>query len=325
MNKDFISNSSPSNAALPKSSTMSDVGGTNRRTMVRSGAYSYRPPSPPRIHIPVRKAEDIFLWPSYNLVDSSKLTLEEYNIITGNRLQKSTDRSVRWRYEMRRESQLILDYLFLGPTSTIRDHDFLKREAITMLVVVRDSRAPMNLASVNTASETFNISYCYVDVDTNHLVPAFNQIVNVINSHLLIAHNNTGGATQGKVLVTCTTGNMLSPPLVAAYVMFMFGQEMLDAINFVSVQRFCANFDDEAKGALLTWQELNKASVAVARRRRLERENEENGHASALASAEGTPNTKRGLDDMMDGVEGDLGSNGDHDRGGYAPFLDVDQ
>jgi hypothetical protein len=118
---------------------------------------------------------------------------------------------------------------------------------------------------------------------------------------------------------------MLSPPLVAAYVMFMFGQEMLDAINFVSVQRFCANFDDEAKGALLTWQELNKASVAVARRRRLERDNEENGHAPALASTEGTPNTKRGLDDMMDGVEEDLGSNGEHGRGGYAPFLDVDQ
>ncbi|KAF3057703.1 Serine/threonine/tyrosine-interacting protein [Trichoderma lentiforme] len=303
---------------------MSDGGGTNR-TMVRSGPYSYRPPSPPRIHIPVRKAEDIFMWPSYNLVDSSKLTLEEFNIITGNRMQKSTDRSVRWRYEMRRESQLILDYLFLGPTSTIRDHDFLKREAITMLVVVRDSRAPMNLASVNTASETFNIAYCYVDVDTNHLVPAFNQIVNVINSHLLTEHNNTGGATHGKVLVTCTTGNMLSPTLVAAYVMFMFGQEMLEAINFVSVQRFCANFDDEAKGALLTWQELNKASVAVARRCRLERDSEENGHAPALAYAEGTPNTKRGLDDMMDGVEEDLESNGDHDRGGYAPFLDVDQ
>lgn len=77
--------------------------------------------------------------------------------------------------------------------------------------------------------------------------------------------------------------------------------------------------------AVLTWQELNKASVAVARRRRLERDNEENGHAPALASTEGTPNTKRGLDDMMDGVEEDLGSNGEHGRGGYAPFLDVDQ
>ncbi|KAL6697166.1 hypothetical protein J3F84DRAFT_393926 [Trichoderma pleuroticola] len=310
---------------------MGDVGGMSR-AVVRSGAYSYRAPSPPRIHIPVQSAVDMDLEPSYSLVDSSKLTLEDFTIITGNRTQKPTDRSARWRYEERREAQRILDYLFLGPTCVIRDHEFLKREAFTMLVVVRDLRAQLNLASVNTASATLDLPFVYVDVNAKHLVPAFNQIVGVINNHLLTVHNVTGGIIRGKLLVTCDTGNMLSPSLVTAYIMFMFGQELMEAVQFVSVQRFCSNFDDDAKGALLTWQGLNKASIAVDRRRRLERDNQQNGHTPAFTSAKCTLNTKRGLDDMMDGAGEDVGSNGggtlgDSDRfagrGDYAPFLDV--
>ncbi|KAL7957440.1 hypothetical protein V8C34DRAFT_285612 [Trichoderma compactum] len=311
---------------------MSDMGGMNR-AIVRSGAYSYRAPSPPKIHIPVQSVADMDLVPSYDLVDSSKLTLEDFTIITGNRIQKSTDRSTRWRYEQRREAQRILDYVFLGPTSVIRDHEFLEREAFTMLVVVRDSRAPRNLASVETASAALELPFCYLDVDAKHLVPAFNQIVSVINNHVVTVHTTTGGTIRGKLLVTCDTGSMLSPSLVAAYIMFMFGQELLEAAHFVSVQRFCSNFDDDAKGALLTWQGINKASVAVDRRRRLERGDGENGHTPEFTWAEATLTTKRGLDDMMNGAEEDGRSDGgdtlcDNDRflgrGDYAPFLDVD-
>ncbi|KAL7910505.1 hypothetical protein GGI35DRAFT_448976 [Trichoderma velutinum] len=311
---------------------MGDVDGAHK-AVVRSGAYSYRAPSPPKIHIPVQSAVTMSLEPSYDLVDPFKLTVEEFTIITGNRIQRSADRSSRWRYEQRRDAQRILDFLFLGPTSIIRDHQFLKREAFTMLVVVRDSRAPLNLASVNAASAELEIPFRYVDVNANHLVPAFHEIVSVVNNHLLTVHNTTGGIIRGKLLVTCDTGNMLSPSLVVAYIMFMFGQELMEAVQFVSVQRFCANFDDEAKGALLTWQGLNKASIAVAKRCLLERDLEENGHTPEVASAEGMANTKRGLDDMMDGVEEDVGSNGrdtvgDHERfsgrGDFAPFIDVD-
>ncbi|KAK4066225.1 uncharacterized protein Triagg1_8057 [Trichoderma aggressivum f. europaeum] len=311
---------------------MSDGSGMHR-AMIRSSPYSYHAPSPPKIHIPVQSKADMDLVPRYDRVDSSKLTLEDFTIITGNRIQKSTDRSTRWRYEQRREAQRILDYLFLGPTSIIRDHEFLKREALTMVVVVRDSRAPRNLASVETASATLNLPFCYVDANAKHLVPAFNQIVSVINNHLLTVHNVTGGTIRGKLLVTCDTGNMLSPSLVAAYIMFMFGQELLEAVHFIGVQRFCSNFDDEAKEALLTWQGINKASIAVDRRRRLEPDNGGNGLASEFTRAEGTLTTKRGLDDMMDGAEEDGRSDGgdtlgDNDRfsgrGDYAPFLDVD-
>lgn len=311
---------------------MGDVGGVHR-DVVRSGAYSYRAPSPPKISIPVQNAVTMSLEPSYDLVDPSKLTIEEFTIITGNRIQKSADRSSRWKYEQRRDAQRILDYLFLGPTSVIRDHQFLRREAFTMLVVVRDSRAPLNLASVNTASLALDLPFCYVDVNPSQMVTAFHQVVSVVNNHLLTVHNTTGGINQGKLLVTCDTGNVLSPSLVVAYIMFMFGQELMEAVQFVSVQRFCSNFDEEAKRALLTWYGLNKASIAVAKRRLLEQDHEENGYTPEVASAEGTANTKRGLDDMMDGVEEDVESNGrdtvgDHDRfsgrGDFAPFIQVD-
>ncbi|UKZ82741.1 hypothetical protein TrVFT333_010537 [Trichoderma virens FT-333] len=269
--------------------------------VIRSAAYSYRPPSPPKITVPVQGQKTIKLEPSYDLVDPRKISREQFTIVTGNRTQISVDRSTRWRYEQRRDAQHILDFLSLGPTSIVRDHEFLRREAFSMLVVVRDARAPLNLPSVNKATTALDIPLCYIDVEPSQLVKAFRQIVSVINTHLLSVHHMTAGTCRGKLLVTCDTGNMLSPSLVVAYVMAMFGQDMMAAVQFVSVQRFCANFDEEAKQAFLTWQDLNNAGVTVAGQ-----SHNANDHMQA-AFVQGKANNKRDLDDMMEGVEEDVG------------------
>ncbi|KAL7929376.1 hypothetical protein V8C35DRAFT_315844 [Trichoderma chlorosporum] len=298
--------------------------------VIRSGSYSYRAPSPPKIVVPVQGSADVRLDPAYDYIDHRGLSRAEYAIITGNRMQLSADRSSRWRYEQRRDAQRILDYLYLGPTSTIRDHDFLQSEAFTMLVVVRDSRAVVHLASVDNANKALNIPFCYIDADPSHLVKSFDTVVDVINAHLLSVHHMSAGTKRGRVLVTCNTGNMISPSLVAAYIMAMFARDLMAAIHFISVQRFCVNFDEEAKRSLLTWCGLIQARIAVA-----DQSDDENGHAynhAQATMAEGKANSKRGLDDMMEGIDENVmtGSDAvtDHERflgrENYAPFLDVE-
>ncbi|KAL7800302.1 protein-tyrosine phosphatase-like protein [Trichoderma ceciliae] len=315
--------------------------------VVPTAPYSYRPPSPPNINVPAQhlKNTEFSLKPSYYLVDSSQISSEEYAIITGNRAQTSVNRALSWKYEKRREAQPILDFLYLGPTSIIRDHGFLQREAISMVLVVRDARAPMNLASVNTAFTTLGISFAYIDIEPSRFVRSFYTMVRQVNSHLLAMHHTQAGrgehnpicsnqlpnqaaiGRRGKVLVTCESGNDRSPPLVAAYIMFMFGQNMVAVLQFINVQRFCCGFDEESKRALLTWQEIIKASTTVA-------SHSQNHTASAqFTTISNKANAKRGLDDMMEVAEedkGDLGHDfvGDHDRfegrGTFVPFMELD-
>ncbi|KAM0263009.1 hypothetical protein ACHAQJ_001387 [Trichoderma viride] len=309
---------------------------TANRALVASSSYSYRPPSPPLLNITVSQLpeqDNFSLTPSYSLVDSSQVSGDEFVLITGNRTQTAVNYASRWKYEWRREVQRILDFLYLGPTRVVRDHDFLQREAITMVVVVRDARNPMNFASVNTLFSVLRIPSLYIDIEPNNLVRSFNTMVQNINRHLITVNRSAFFRTEGfstgfqqpvrgKVLVTCETGNDRSPPLVAAYIMSMYGQTMATAVKFVGTQRFCSAFDEESKRALLTWQEIIKASTTVA------------GHSqnpAALAAPMAQPaRPKRGLDDMLDEAEEEArNSIGDGERfegrEPFAPFKELDE
>ncbi|PTB64903.1 phosphatases II [Trichoderma citrinoviride] len=239
-----------------------------RSAVVASAAYSYRAPSPPIISVPVKNRDDlkIVLEPLHGRVNPNLVSRENLAIITGNRKQVSVDNTWLWRYEQRREAQRILDYLYLGPASVVRDHEFLRREGITMVVVARDSRAPMVLGSLDRAVAALGISACYIDIDLNHILAAFYKIVSVINNHLLSNHSSRMEVMDssdglGKVLVVCDSGTERGPPLVAAYIMAVFGQDLVTALQFVNIQRFCCNFTEEAKRALLTWEGLLKAGA----------------------------------------------------------------
>jgi hypothetical protein len=311
------------------------------RAVIAASPYSYRPPSPPIINIPAQQHHEddkCGIKPSYDLVDSSQVSGEEFVIITGNRTQTPVDHASSWKYEQRREAQSILDFLYLGPTSVIRDHSFIQREAISMVVVVRDARAPRNLPSVNAASSTFGISFLYIDIDPNHLVRSFYTMVQNVNSHLITRNSSQESIAEdsperfkqprAKVLVTCDSGNDRSPPLVAAYIMFMYGRSMTAALQFISIQRFCCSFDEEWKQALLTWQEITKASTAVA--------SHFQSHEAAtvqLAHNKDKANAKRNLNDMLDVAEEDKDLVADYSIGDcerfdgretFVPFMEID-
>lgn len=315
---------------------------------VRSAPYSYRAPSPPFIHIPVPqrvKSPQVVmeLLPSFKNVDPTQLTSQDVQIITRNAKQIALDRAADWEYENRRLAQAIVDFLYLGPTSAIRDHGFLQREGITMMLVVRStSMAGAKPLSVEKASGVLGIPAHYIHVDGSHdLIHAFPEMISLINNHLLFVYHSQarggdrdgqisvpqGGFRPGKVLVTCESGNDRSAAVVAAYIMAVFGNGMIPTLQFIGLQRFCCTFDEETKRILQSWEDILLARSTVAKHMRHQMAEASQNWRSCPAMEGGTPQipsgralgSKRGLDDMMD-----LSSENCEDAGG-ALIVDLDR
>lgn len=227
---------------------------------------------------------------------------------------------------MRRQAQPILPFLYLGPSAAARDIDALKREGITMLLVIRSTMtAAAKLLSGEKVANQLGIEATAVDVAWNpELIAAFPQIVKIINDHLvsvyrqpssqgLGASNTTSSTSQGKVLVFCESGNERSATVVAAYLMAMHDLDVVSAIQFVQSQRFCVAFDDSLKNLLYNYQQLLEAqkSVSVA---------QDQQRAPSVGA-------KRSRDDSMeedDDMDLDLVADVERFRGrnGFAAFYD---
>ena len=182
---------------------------------------------------------------------------------------------------MRRQAQPILPYLYLGPSAAARDIDALKREGITLLLVIRSTMtAAARLLSGERVASQLGIEATAIDVAWNpELIAAFPRITKVINDHLisvyrqrstpsLSAPNISPSTSPGKVLVFCESGNERSATVVAAYLMAMHDLDVVGAIQFIQSQRFCVAFDDSLKNLLYSYQQLLEAqrSVSVAQR-----------------------------------------------------------
>jgi serine/threonine/tyrosine-interacting protein len=288
------------------------------------------------IHVPIQHygVERHSIMPSYRPVNFSQLSDDEFAIITGNRTQTAYYRE-RWPYERRRDAQAVLDFLYLGPTSVIRDEEYLQREDFSMIIIIRDARAPRDYPSARAACSRLGISQVYIDANPDYLVQSFYKMANQVNSHLLTVNDpqmsGSDDASEciqrpmGKVLVTCDSGNDLSPTLVASYLMLMYGMSMESGFGFVIMQRFCCVFDGRSKEALRTWQELIEANAAVA--------SHSQHHTAATGLAilsKADEHTKRRLDAMLyeEGSHVDFIAAGDCERFDgrptFVPFMELD-
>ncbi|KAI9152202.1 Serine/threonine/tyrosine-interacting protein [Paramyrothecium foliicola] len=298
------------------------------KNVIAAAPYERHRPNPPFIPVPNVEHHEggrMKLVPSLENIDLIQLTPGDLEMITQNKFQVAKDGTLNWAYEQRRQAQSVLDYLYLGPTSIIRDQAFLQREGITMIVIARHaSLASQRLMSVERVSEQLGIHVHYVDVASDYqLVRGFPTAIRLVNDHMLAAASNS---RRGKVLVACDSGNDRSAALVASYIMAMFGRDMWSAIGFISMQRFCCTFTEDLKRMLLTWQDMLKARSAVANARRTD-----DGGPVLRVMSEGAGNAKakRGFDDMMDMDEEESRteeSTSDRDRfvgrDGFAPFVD---
>lgn len=309
--------------------------------VVRAAPSTNRAPSPPSIHIPTPLNNSRFesVYTITPLYDSVSMSADDVKLITGGRDQhaSTTVSNHTWRYEHRRKAQPVLDFLYLGPMSAARDRDWLQEEGITMLLGARDaSMAAVQLMAVEKRAQGLGVEAAYVDTASRQeLIRSFGGAVDKINDHMLRVHRAQEGATEprrGKVLVFCETGNERSAAVVAAYVMTMYGRDMVQAVQFVSAQRFCTNFDEPTKYLLQTYGDLLQARRMTAMA----------GPAQDLSSrtlsvgqqeafAPGTPGAgpalsrKRNFTDTMDEDEGgnlSMDMERYEGRSPFAPFVD---
>lgn len=296
--------------------------------------YTRRAPSPPFIHIPPTGqcggSGVPNLMPSYENVDPSQLTAADVEIITQNAMQIATDRAADWSYELRRDAQKLVDFLYLGPNSVVKDHSWLASEGITMILATRDARMTgRKLMTIEKAAEALGIVVQYVDLDGyDTLIRDLPGIIRLTNDHLLsIYHRQAQGRGQngdivvdpstfrrGKVLITCETGNDRSAAIAAAYIMAVFGKDMVTAVQFITVQRFCCSFDEDIKRKLQSWEDVLRARSQIA---------------SDTATPRNATHAKRRISDVMDTDEdSDVKEHSvDQDRfmgrSGFVPFVDM--
>jgi serine/threonine/tyrosine-interacting protein len=237
-------------------------------------------PSPPHIHIPPVPEKISLVLPAHNgsLIDADTedaQSREILRIITGG---PQTVQVKDWAYESRRQFQAILSFLYLGPFTAAKNIHCLKKEGITMLLVVRDTRSAMSgLLSGQKVADQLGIDHAAIDVDGNSqlIQYGFPKAVSLINEHLVSKYKqhsshltiqnspDEASTAMGRVLVFCESGNERSAAVVVAYLMAMFDIDLVGAIQYLQTQRFCIAFDDSLKNLLYNYQQLLEARKTV--------------------------------------------------------------
>lgn len=293
--------------------------------VVRNDALSTRPPSPPYVHVPAIDCDPANPAHTIKPVSSGPghLTPDTVALITGNRPQALSGGRVKdtWQYEHRRRAQPILDFLYLGPLSVARDHEWMKHEGITMIYAVREGiMVGRRLLSIEKTATDLGLEVAYLDMDDRQvLIRSFPAAIDLINAHMVRINSTTtaSGGAGGKVLVVCETGNERSATLVAAYIMAMYGQQMVGAVQFVGQQRFCTNLNEVDKQLLLSYEQLLEATRMTTEARLL-------GNVTQKP-AEAASSKKRGIEDFMDEDEdGDVTMDGSRfsNRAAFVPYLE---
>lgn len=96
-----------------------------------------------------------------------------------------------WEYNMRRQAQSILPYIYLGPSVAAKNRAFLKQEGITMLLAIRSTQMTVysSMLNLDTVAAEEGLVNAAIDVDGTHdLLPHFSQAIMAINDHLLQYH-----------------------------------------------------------------------------------------------------------------------------------------
>ncbi|KAJ3109236.1 hypothetical protein HK100_003327 [Physocladia obscura] len=172
--------------------------------------------------------------------------------VMGNVNPGSDDGIVDWKYDMRREIQLIVPNLFLGPYAAARDKNVLATHKITHLVCCLDAAESRVMRIVHPE---FQYHFIHVtDSLSENLIPHFPSARAFLHNALSTPGN--------RVLVYCNNGMSRSPCFVVAYLMEELGWDFVSAFGFVQNRRFCISPNDNFKMQLKEYQPIYQARLA---------------------------------------------------------------
>lgn len=255
-----------------------------------------------------------------------------------------THKMLDWQYGNRRDAQMILPFLYVGPLSAAKDEKFVRETGFTFLLSVRSTaRGPTRTMDAVKMAAQYGIVQSYnLDVDSpTDLIRKFPAAIKAINDHLEdtmhkrpthLYDNFQSASIGGKVLVFCETGNERSAAFVVAYLMAVFNIDLITAIQTVQSQRFSVCVDDSTKNALATFETLLSAKRDVGRANRNLNGAYPKENLCPLTDQRSawTSRSKRTLDNVysdettMETHDWDS-TQGHEGRMGAAPFQDVEE
>ncbi|KAI9663177.1 MAG: hypothetical protein M1821_008225 [Bathelium mastoideum] len=290
--------------------------------------YTTRVPSPPRIHIglaqPVDSALSLKSAHGDPMLESLRF-LDNYNYDKDGQAPEPFD----WSYDMRRQAQRILPFLYLGPMNAVADRNLLSSEGITMLLAIRptSTKQSLVLSRALRVADELGLQKGTIDAGTNSdLIASFPAAIQMINEHL-IQTKETRQQGPGKVLVFCESGNDRSAAVIVAYMLHMFADmNLARAVQHVQCCRLSVNIDDSMKWMLTTYWDILEARRQVSTS--TQQVNTSHYAAPGLerssSTSSGRAGSKRGHDALGVEVEFDADGHGMEMNGrGFAPFRDV--
>ncbi|KAJ5420963.1 hypothetical protein N7465_003482 [Penicillium sp. CMV-2018d] len=179
----------------------------------------------------------------------------------------------QWNYDMRRQAQSILPFLSLGPSSCLRDADYIRSQGFTLLLAIRSRHSALaRLVSGEKAAAEAGIMADTVDVlDNQELISAFPRAIRRINDHLAGVDVGPDGIVSDgqqqkkKVLVFCESGNERSAAVIIAYIMVMLNIQSVEATHMIQQRRFCVSIEDTMKYILTAFETILSAKRDVER------------------------------------------------------------
>ena len=274
--------------------------------------YTYRLPTPPRVVLPPPTLSTdmpgLVIGTGPEGLDMSflkEMALEDI-------VQKNT--LIEWAYERRRQAQMVLPWLFLGPMVASKDKEFFARDGITMVLAIRSRDNSMSGAL--QAARNAGLAVATIETPTYHdLIGRFGDTTRTINEHVARIRQHalaqTGQPVLGKVLVFCESGNEKSAAVVAAYLMETLDNfDYIKAMQVCQAQRFCVNFDDTIKNILRSYWDILQAkrSVSSFNAQQYQVNNFDNGlgQGATHLQASLTATCKRSIEDTRDEDDDDV-------------------
>lgn len=249
---------------------------------VPTQAYSKEVPLPPRIVVPPpavssdgRSLLTLAGGQEHDFESNGFANTEFLKIVTVSDYLNGSS-NLNWKYEDRRAAQKVLPFLYLGPISAAKDHDFLVSEKITMVLAVRDVLSAQAKLLTSRTAERLAIQSTSIDVaDNQDLIAALPRGIEMINLHLSQKYQQQAPNVQqpgvqgnfqnipGRVLIFCETGNGRSAVMATAYIMAMYSTDLRKAMQIVQSQRFAVAFDDSMRQLLSTYESILMAKRDV--------------------------------------------------------------
>lgn len=224
---------------------------------------------------------------------------------------KMSVRPGEWNYSMRRGAQQILPFLYLGPSSVLKDLNFLHEHGFTLLLAVRSRQSALaRLVSGELPAKHLGIEADYIDVtDGQELISALPRAIRRINDHLSSPEPGKEGTwPPKKIFVFCESGNERSAMVVIAYVMVMFNMDLACATNMVQQRRFSISMEEKARQLMMNFE-----SILVAMR------DVEDTRRTAAVTRPMTVSKKRSRSDLHDDMRDDDDMDIDESDGSLTP------